>query len=129
MNEQVIEKLDIFDRAMSGALTQCCYHMMEVCDDMSESIDAMDKMVDLISEQQQKAIFALVSACLDMEKESGKAIVPHATLRKYVHITAETFSKDLLHNISRNLKLSGHPDILSPNQSLADEILEAINEA
>lgn len=127
MNPKIQSNLDTFKEDIVRATTTCVVGMMPICADASESVAAMDKIVDVIAEQQQRAVFALVSATLDMEKESGEVVVPHSALRKYVLEAAEAFRSDLIHNTSHNLKAHGHPDIMSPNQIVVDEILEADN--
>jgi hypothetical protein len=125
MREAIKNNLDELEQAINAALAECSIKMMGVCQTMPESIDAMDKMVDVVSDQQQRTIYALIGACLESEGSDGKPLIAHHLLRQYVHAAGDTFKRELVGNMSHNLRLNGHIDIMSPNQAVVDEILGA----
>lgn len=126
MNEQVERNLSQLKRDILEALQRCTIGMMGACDDLEESVRAMDKIVDILSEQQQQAVYALVGSLLEMQNDEGESVVPHREVRRYVHEAADAFRTDLLRNISFNLARNGHPDVLDPNAELREEALRTL---
>lgn len=122
MNEHVQENLDQLKREIGQSLHRCVVAMMANCEDMEESVRAMDKIVDLLSEHHQQAVYALVGSILDIEAEQGQTLVPHKEIRRYIYEAAESFTKELLLNMRHNLQANGHPDVLDPNASLREEL-------
>jgi hypothetical protein len=128
LNEKVLDNLKTLDRDITKALQACTVRMMGSCQSVEESVRAMDKIVDVLSGQQQRAVWALVVSLLELQNEDNVEIVPIKDIRQYVIEAAEQFKTELIENLKLNLERDGYSNVLDPNAALRDEILETIDE-
>lgn len=94
---------------------------MKSCNDTREAMLAMDKLVDIMNDFHQRAIYALVASTITSVEGFSRDV-----LREYIHGEGQRFMPELLSNISQNLQENGVEDILDPNAAVRNEILGTI---
>lgn len=122
MNHAIQRNLEVMEVHLNHAFTNCAEKMKDDCDSVEESFDAMATMIEVLSEQHCKAIWAMVGSTLAMNKE-GIFAVPHSALRETVDSCIKGFSESLTEGITASCKDDGYPNIFDPNEAVREEIL------
>jgi len=114
--------LESVDRDVTKIMQAASISFMKSCNDTREAVAAMDKLVDVMNDFHQRAIYALVASAIT--SDTG---IPEGVLRDYVNGEGARFHRELVHNISHNLRENGVDDIMDANAALREEILGAVN--
>lgn len=114
--------LESVDRDVTKIMQAASVSFMESCADTREAVAAMDKLVDVMNDFHQRAIYALVASAI-----TSDAGIPTSILRNYVNEEGARFHRELVRNISHNLRENGVNDIMDANAALREEILGGIN--
>jgi hypothetical protein len=121
ITEGTFAVLEKTEAAIQQALRSASLSFMNTCEDTREAMLAMDKIVDIMNDFHQRAIYALVASTIESVRDFDRNV-----LREYVRGEGERFLPELLRNMSDNLESNGIENILDPNAGVRDEILETI---
>jgi len=123
MNPAIEKKLETLSDELHQALSSCAGGMAPACTSLDESIESMTAIIDVISIQHQSAVWALIGSILDLEHGDVGFSVKHSSLKDTVHKCIETFSDELIENITESCKDAGYGNIFDPNAKVREEII------
>ena len=122
MNKATRKILHELDGDINRALRDCTMKMAVSCKDVEESLDSMGAMIDVVSQQHQAIIWALIGSLLEMRND-GDHTMPDSAFRKTVHQCIEEFSTEIIENIISSCESAGYPNIFDVNSKVREEIL------